>query len=103
MNIKLSYYLHMTVCRYTVPNSTHGETVGMLQEPGCREALFLPFSVQMARMFVWDFFIVVVAFHHLCWKCKSCYSKPIVIVRKMKFHLLLTEGSSGKINRKPIC
>ena len=91
----------MIVCRNTVPNSTHGENVGLLKEPSCSEALILHFSVQMARMFVWDFFIAVVAFQHLSWKCKSCYSKPIVIVRKMKFHLLLTDGSWGKISRKP--
>lgn len=101
MNIELYYYLHMIVCRNTVPNSTHSETVGMLQEPSCREVLFLPFIVQMARMCGGHFFIVVVAFHHLCWKCKSCYSKPIVIVRKIKFHLLLTDGNREKINRKP--
>lgn len=100
LNIKLCYYLHMIICKNTVPNSTHGETVGTLQEPSCREALVLHFSVQMAGMFVWDFFIVVVAFHHLCWKCKSCYSKPIDIVRKMKFHLLLTDGSWGENQQK---
>lgn len=59
MNIKSYYYLHMVVGRNTAPNSTHSEIVGMLQKPSCTEALFLPFSVQMARMFVWDFFLLL--------------------------------------------
>lgn len=50
--------------------------MGTLQEPLWSGASDLPFSGQMARMFVWGFFIVAVAFHHLFWKCKSCYSKP---------------------------
>lgn len=55
MNIMLCYYLHTAVCRNTEPQ-WDSEYVSMLQEPSCREALFLHFSVQMARMLVWDFF-----------------------------------------------
>lgn len=77
MNIMLCYYLHTAVCRNTEPQ-WDSEYVSMLQEPSCREALFLHFSVQMARMLVWDFFLLFLLLSIFSVGNKSCYSRPIL-------------------------